>query len=329
MHAPFRNVQVPKCNGPRVLKGYTLNGYEIIILENELLRVVVNVGRGAMIPEFTYKPRDIDVMFKNPGGLRPHDTFTPSSYEAPPLRDHHPGGWYECFPSGSTPVTQEGAHIGFHGEIWGMPFELNSTEEDETHCSATMTAFTLRTPWKLQKTFSLKKNDPTLYLEETATNLGNIDLTVMWGQHPFYGAPFIDEHCYLEMPATGFFDSADKPMARLRWPEKEGRDFTKVGQPGSETGKMIFVTDFETGMYRIVSPTWNVALEMRWDAAKFPYCWVYENCNQKSAWFGRAYGLAVEPFTGLPKAIEEGHGVLPIAAGQSETVRFTLAMLPI
>jgi galactose mutarotase-like enzyme len=328
MQAPFRNTQVPKNHGPRALKGYTLNGYEIVILENELLRVVINVGRGAMIPEFTYKPRDLDIMFKNPGGMRPHDTFTPSSYETPPLRDYHPGGWYECFPSGSAPVTQEGAHIGFHGEIWGMPFELNSTVEEENLCSATMTAYTLRTPWKLTKTFMLKKNDPTLYLEETATNLGNLDLTVNWGQHPFYGAPFIDEHCRLEFPATGYFNHDDSPMVRLRWPDRD-KSLAKVGKPGSNTGKMLFVTDFEIGMYRIVSPTWNVALEMRWDAEKFPYCWVYENCNHTPAWHGRAYGLAVEPFTGMPKAIEEGHGVMSIAAQKSETVRFTLAMLPL
>jgi hypothetical protein len=39
-------------------------------------------------------------------------------------------------------------------------------------------------------------------------------------------------------------------------------------------------------------------------------------------WFGRAYTLALEPFTGLPKALEEGKGVIPVAAGKSETVRF-------
>jgi galactose mutarotase-like enzyme len=329
MHAPYRNVQRPKCHGPRVLKGYTLNGYEIIILENEFLRAVINVGRGAMVPELLYKPRDLDVLYKNPNGMRPHDTFTLSSYENHPLADHHPGGWYECFPSGSAPVRQEGVHIGFHGEIWGLPFELNSATESDTECSATMTAYTIRTPWKLEKTFSMKKNDPTLYLKETATNLGAIDLTVMWGQHPYFGAPFIDDKCRLELPATGFFDHSEDPMIRRRWPmDANGRDLTKVGGQKSGIGRMVFVTDFETGKYRIVSPTWNVALEMCWDADKFPYCWMYENCNQKAGW-GRSYGIAVEPFTGLPKAIEEGHGVLPIKGGESETVAFEMRIVPL
>ncbi len=323
MQSPYRNVQSPKCHGPRVLKGYTLNGYEIIVLENELLRVVVNVGRGAMIPEFLYKPADLDVLWKNARGLRPHDTYTPSSYEPAPLRDHHPGGWYECFPSGSTPVTQHGAHIGFHGEIWGLPFELESATEDEDQCSAVMTAFTHRAPWKLTKKYTLKKNDPTLYVEEVATNLATIDLAVMWGQHPIFGAPFLDEHCYIEMPATSYFDMGDKPMARRRWPTApDGSDLSKVRAPDSKRSKMAFVTDLTEGKYRVVSPTWKLAFELCWDAAQFPYCWVYESCGETNApWWGHGYLLAVEPFTGLPKAIEEGHGVINIKAGQSETVR--------
>ena len=319
----YKNAQCPKCHGPRVLTGYTLNGYEIVILENEFLRVVVNVGRGAMIPEFLYKPADLDVLYKNPNGLREHRSFTPSSYETP-LTDHHPGGWYECFPSGSAPVKQKGAQLGFHGEIWGLPFELNSVGEDANYASATMTALTVRTPWKLTKTFSLKKNDPTLYLEETATNLGEQDLDVHWGQHPMFGAPFLDEHCRIEVEATGFFDAKETPMARLRWPHgRDGMDLSKVHGPKSRTGKMIYITDFGAGKYRLISPTWKLAFEMCWDAERFPYCWLYENAGELDApWWGRAYTLALEPFSGLPRAIEEGHGLIPILAGQSETVRF-------
>ena len=324
MHTPFKNVQTPKCHGPRVLTGYTLNGYELGILENELLRVVVNASRGAMLPEMTYKPADLDVLFKNPCGLRPHDSYSVSSYGIDPIRDHHPGGWYECFPSGSTAVKQQGAQIGFHGEIWGLPFEINSVSEDNNQCSVTMTAFTHRTPWKLVKTFSLKKNDPTLYLEETATNLGMTDLTVMWGQHPFFGAPFIDEHCIVEIAGSSFFDHNDNPMVRRRWPlTGAGIDLSKVSAHKPISGNTFFVTDLSEGKYRIVSPTWKLAFELCWDAAKFPYCWMFSMTNSKSApWWGRGYGIALEPFTGLPKAIEEGHGVISIAADKSETVRF-------
>lgn len=326
----YRNPQSPKCHGPRVLSGYELNGSEIVALENEFLRVVVNVGRGAMIPEFQYKPADLDVLYKNPTGLRPLGTFAVSSYENRAVMDHHPGGWYECFPNGGQGVKSGGAQLGFHGEIWGLPFELNEVHEDAESCSATMTALTIRTPWKLTKKFSMRKNDPTLYVEETATNLGATEMAVHWGQHPMFGAPFLDDKCRVEMPATGFFDSKDDPMVRLRWPKNaEGLDFSLVRGPQSHAGKMIYVTDFSEGKYRLVSPTWKLAFELCWDAEKFPYCWMYENAGQLDApWFGRGYTLALEPFTGLPGALEEGHGVLNIGAGQSETVRFEARIIP-
>ena len=240
-----------------------------------------------------------------------------------------PGGWYECFPSGSDPVKQNGVHLGFHGEVWGLPFNLESVSEDINSCSVSLSGFTVRTPWKLTKTFTLKRNDPTLYSEETALNQGKVDLDVLWGQHPMFGAPFLDEHCYVEADATGFFDSREKPMARLRWPlSREGQDMSKVRGPAAHTGKMLYLTDFSKGQYRLVSPAWKLAFEMCWDAAKFPYCWLYENAGELGGpWWGRAYTLALEPFTGLPNAIEEGHGVISIGAGQSETVRFEARMV--
>ncbi|MGD0090328.1 MAG: DUF4432 family protein [Planctomycetota bacterium] len=320
----YKNPHASKCHGPRVLTGYALHGSELVILENELLRAVVNVGRGAMLPELLYKPADLDVLFKNPSGLRPFGTFSVSSYEVQPLVDHHPGGWYECFPSGSAPVKCHGAALGFHGEIWGLPFELGAVHEDAGSCAATMTACTVRTPWQLEKTFSLRKNDPTLYVEETATNLGAVDLAVHWGQHPMFGAPFLDEQCAIEVSGTTFLDTRDNPLVPRRWPlTPDGVDLSKVRGPQSRQGKMVFVTDLSAGCYRIVSPSWKLAFEMRWDKTKFPYCWLYENAGELDApWFGRAYTLALEPFTGLPKALEEGKGVIPIAAGKSETVRF-------
>jgi galactose mutarotase-like enzyme len=320
----YRNIQSPHCHGPRVLLGYELYGSEVVILENELLRVVVNAGRGAMIHEFLYKPADLDVLFKNPGGLRPLGTSAPSSYDVAPLMDNHPGGWYECFPSGSAPVKCHGASLGFHGEIFGLPFEVNAAGDGGNECSATMTAFTVRTPWKLTKTFALKKNDPTLYLRETATNLGAVELPVHWGQHPMFGAPFLDERCRIEIPAGVVLDTHDDPLVPRKWPlDAKGADLSAVRGPESRAGKMVFATELKEGRYRLISPTWQLAFEMRWDARKFPYCWLYENAGQMDApWFGRAYTLALEPFTGLPKALETGRGVLTVPAGQSEMAAF-------
>jgi galactose mutarotase-like enzyme len=268
MLTPYRNVLAQKTHGPRAMRGYTYNGYETVILENELVRAVIIAGRGAMVHEFQYKPLDIDVLYKNPNGLRPHDSYILAAHDRP-LADYHPGGWYECFPSGSTQVEYEGMTIGFHGEVWGTPFEVDATEDSADGCSISMTGFTHRTPWKVVKQYSLKKNDPTLYLKETVSNLSHKDLNVLWGQHPFYGPPFIDEGCRIEIPATGYFDNEDKPLLRKRWPKTDqGIDLRNVGTEDFPKGKMLFATDFERGTYRIVNPKMKLGVDFNWELQK-------------------------------------------------------------
>ena len=327
----YRNVRVPKCHGPRVLTGYTLNGYEVVILENELLRVVINVGRGAAIPEFQYKPADLDVMYKTFGGMRHHSDFTLSDYNVRPLFDYHPEGWFECFPSGSAGVKQAGAEIGFHGEVWGLPFEIGAVQEDAGQCAVTLTAFTMRSPWKLVKTFALRQNDPTLYLEETATNLATQELGVMWGQHPLFGAPFVDGKCYIELPGNTVVQDWTNLASGGKWPVDDlGVDRSKVCAQESHSSKMLFITDLRQGQYRLCSPTWKLAFELQWNKDDFPWCWYYENAGVEDypGW-GKGYGVALEPFTGLPKAIERDQGVIKIAGGQSKTVNFEARVVAI
>ena len=148
----------------------------------------------------------------------------------------------------------------------------------------------------------------------------------MWGQHPTYGAPFIDDKCFIEVAAKSFLPDSKKEQKAI-WPNGlDGRDLSKVAAKHSGLSKMIFLTDLTQGQYRIVSPTWQVAFELRWDAQQFPWCWLCERCSE-GGWGD--YFLAMEPFTGLPLAIETGKGVMPIAAGKSQTTRFEAAILKI
>lgn len=321
----YKNARIRKCHGPRVLQGLTLDGAETVVLENELLRIMVNLSRGAMVTEFLHKPSDLDVLYKIPSGIRPYGSYTPCSTDVSPFSENHPEGWFECFPSGSIAVKQDGASIGFHGEIWGQPFELEAVSESAGECSIRISALTLRTPWKLTKTLSLKRNDPALFVEETALNLGADTRTIMWGQHPVFGAPFLDGRCVIQTDAKVLLPQFDKKEA-MRWPiGPEKRDFSKVAAPSSGQGKMIYLTEFKTGRYRIVSPSWKLAFELNWNTRDFPWCWVCETARNKG--WGE-YFLAMEPFTGLPKAIETGQGVISVAPKKSKTVRFEARIVP-
>jgi len=62
---------------------------------------------------------------------------------------------------------------------------------------------TVRCPFLVEKTLRLRSDRATLEIEETVTNEGAEPMDFMWGHHPAFGAPFLDEHCRLFAPATG------------------------------------------------------------------------------------------------------------------------------
>ncbi|MBI3831553.1 MAG: DUF4432 family protein [Planctomycetes bacterium] len=319
------SLRVPGYHGPRVLTGLTLHGYEAVILENELVRVLINVGRGTHIPEFTYKPKDLDVLFKHPRPHKHHASYIPTAYDERPYYDHHAGGWFECFPNGGPPQDLEGARIGFHGEVWGQPFRIDAVEENPERCALTVTGFTQRTPFQLTKTFSLRANDAALRIDEQVTNLGEQDLKVLWGQHPTLGGPLLDEGSFLECSATSYFLGEEDPPVRRKWPAQDnGRDLSRTLTKEARTSRFYYLTDFAEGKARLVSPKWKLAFEIEFDAARFPYLWFFENAGALGApWFGRAHMAALEPFSGMSSALKEGHGLIKIPAGKSVEATFT------
>ncbi|GMV81065.1 MAG: hypothetical protein AMXMBFR7_22490 [Planctomycetota bacterium] len=317
-------VRVPRNHGPRILTGYTLNGYELAYLENAKLRIAVNLSRGSHIPELVYKPRDLDLMFKPPQGHLHHTAFIPTAHDEKPYFDHHAGGWFECFPSGGPPVEYHGGRLGFHGELWGTPFAVERIEESADGCALTLVARTHRTPFEVRKTFKLTADEAELTITERVTNLGAVDLDVLWGQHPTFGAPFVDEHAYVEAPASKYLEAPDaqtfKPWPR--GPLADG-DLRRVRGQESRSGKMAYLTGLDEGRARLVSPSHGLAFELRWDATRFPYLWYYENAGQTGLpWFGRGYAVALEPFTGAGWSQAEGKPTLTIRAGASVEAAF-------
>ncbi|MCZ7644231.1 MAG: DUF4432 family protein [Planctomycetota bacterium] len=315
--------RVPRCHGPRVLTGFTLNGYEALFLENEKVRAAIGVGRGSVIQELTYKPRDLDILFKPPQGHLHHTGFIPTSHDERTYFDHHAGGWFECFPSGGPAVEYHGGRLGFHGELWGTPFAVEALEEDEHGCAVKLAGHTHRTPFKVEKTFAL--NGAALTIDEAVTNLGADDLEVLWGQHPTFGAPFVDPQAYVECAAKSYLESADAREPKP-WPQGPlaDEDVRRVRPRESRQGKMCFLGELTDGRARLVSPSWKLAFEIGWDAARFPVVWYYENAGSPGLpWFGRAYCVALEPFTGIGWKRPGEKQTLTIPAGQTIKAHWT------
>ena len=188
----------------RIDEQIRLSGVPALCLENEQIRIVVLTGKGTDILEFRHKATDTDVLFKTPWGLKNpqtyvHDTPEPSA----PFMDFYPGGWQELFPNAGNACHYKGAEFGFHGEICKVPWEHSVLEDTRQRAAVKFWVRTVRAPFLVEKTLSLEAGRPTLVIEETITNEGAEPMDFMWGHHPAFGAPFLDEHCRLFTPAGG------------------------------------------------------------------------------------------------------------------------------
>lgn len=277
---------------------------DAIILENDRIRAEISPSHGGAVQQLFYKPANLPLFYDN------------RVADAPPqLIEHVPGGWFECFPNSGMPGT---------GREWAVPFSISASSA----ASVTLEGISPHAPVKIVKTFSLGDGPSAIAIDETISNLQDTELAVFWGQHVMLSAPFYAAETRIEVPATSYFDPREDPILRMRWPlMADGTDLSKVG-PGTLGSKLFYLSDFSEGRYRVVSPQSKLAFEMRWDANQFPYCWMMENTSSGEAnWWGNRNTLCLNPFTGLPQALKEGHGLLTIPPRASVTARFETAII--
>ena len=62
--------QLERNHGCRVSDAWTFRGLKTAVIENELLRVVVLIDKGADIYQFVHKPSDTDFLWRSPWGVR-------------------------------------------------------------------------------------------------------------------------------------------------------------------------------------------------------------------------------------------------------------------
>src|SRR6185503_4201283 len=172
-------------------------------LENEKLRVTVIADKGADIYEFLYKPRDVDFMWRSWVGLRDRAHIVPTSAraEAGAHMDYYEGGWQELFPNCGTLSLHQEAEIGQHGEVLLLPWSYTITKDEPDEIEVRFEVRTIRTPFHLVKSMSLRRNEAVLRIHERVTNESGQSVSFTWGHHPALGWPFIDESCRVDLPA--------------------------------------------------------------------------------------------------------------------------------
>jgi hypothetical protein len=323
------------------LHDYVMLGYRTIALENELLRVEVLADKGSDIVGFLHKPSDTDFLWRREPGLRPAGQgYQPRGVGEAVFVDGYEGGWQECLPNGGEPVVYKGAELPFHGELLGIPWEVEILEDRPELVSVRFAARTMRTPFRIEKTLTLRSGRASLEIEERVSNLANEPMQLMWGHHPAFGPPFIDSSCRINLPpCTASTDRAgewpggyiefpatfDWPMAPLR--DGGARDISAIPGANAGTADWVRMSGFEEGWYGITNGRREVGFGLRWDATLFKHLWFWHVWGGMPGypWYGLNYCCALEPWTswpdgGLLRAIENG-SALEIGARDSIETR--------
>ena len=311
----------------RLNENLRINGVPAVLLENEQLRVVVLTGKGTDILQFYHRATGIDVLFKTPWGVKNPQTYvqdTPAI--AAPFMDFYPGGWQELFPNAGDNCVYKGAELGFHGEICKVPWEFEVLNNSPQQVTVKCRVRTVRVPFLVEKTLTLKSDRASLDIEETITNEGAEPMDFMWGHHPAFGAPFLDEHCRLFAPATGVETGHALPAHQLlpsetrfeRFPsvrtdEGDYFDLSRMWPATARFTHLSYLTGLNDGWYCLVNEKTRLGFALRWDLCVFRYLWLWQEFGGTSQypWWGRGYVTGIEPHSSIPgrgleKAIERG-----------------------
>ncbi|MGE5528201.1 MAG: aldose 1-epimerase [Patescibacteria group bacterium] len=303
--------------GCRVILDATIGGFRAVFLENEQLRVTVLADKGADIQEFLHKPTDTDFLWRSPMGLR-HPTLnvSPPSANGGEWLDYYEGGWQDLFPSGSSASSYKGADFGFHGESSTAPWQVDLVTDSPEEVAVRFSLYTCRSPFYAERVLSLRRGEPVLRVDETLTNLGREEMDLMWGHHPALGAPFLSGDCAIDLPTVGrvwvgpepyFERQRVKPGGGAEWPWAEGRlggrvDMSLVPGPEVETADVLGLTGLAAGWYAVTDRRRRISFGLAWPVEVMPWLWFWQVCHGAYGypWYGRAYVMALEPWTTPP-----------------------------
>ena len=307
------------------LREFILKDYRAVTLENELIKVTILIDKGTDIYEFVYKPMDLDFMWKSRVGLRSMKNYQPMRPGSGGMfLDFYEGGWQELFPWGGHASDYRGVNTGLHGEVslepWEYRVDLDTPEEIQITCSIR----TRRAPFALTKSFRLRRNVPALLIKETAENESDSEMKAVWGHHPAYGWPFLDDSCVIDLPpcqvmTLGELDETSrlKENSSSPWPMVELRDggslnLAEIPHPSVGSHDLAYLHGFEEGWYALRNRTRKVGIALSWDARVFPWMWywqLFRGGPDYPTWSSE-YVAAIEPVTSLtPRfgdAIENG-----------------------
>jgi len=306
-------------------------GLPAVVLENELLRVGVLVGKGSDVFELLYKPRDVDLVWLTERGFRP-------TALAGTFVDGYGGGWQEILPNGGAPSSYAEASFRQHDEVALLPWDAEIAEDTEERVVVRLSVACAKTPLRLVKNMRLGAGSARLELDETLVNESPVPVRLMWGHHIALGAPFLAPGARITLPdgvegiphPVGLNGDGRRVAAdRFRWPhavspQGDEIDLSVLPPPGTPS-EIVYLTGFpQPAWYEVAHD--GLSLRVEWDAVVMPYLWFWQEFGATAGypWYGRHWNIGLEPFSsyptnGLADAVENGTA-LELASGEERAL---------
>jgi len=295
-----------------------LFGLRTIILENEAIRIMFVLDKGTEIIEFNYKQTDTDFMYRSHMGLSSLGKMQYGWKDEQLVEDTYTGGWYEMFPNIGGVSKYKNALIPRYGEVCHLPWEYSILRDDPTEVSIRCFVRTTKTPFFVDKVFSIKSGIPSLFIQESAKNTSKEDVHYQWAHHPNIGGNFIDESCTIEMQAGESVVVYSPGEKRLKdgsvgqWPILKGEngievDLSKIQSPECGFCDVVHVYDLKMGRVVVKCPKKMLGIEFEWDPLMFKHIGVWQVTNGDTGYprYSDIYVLGLIPFNDRNRGIEE------------------------
>ena len=305
--------------GCRISDSWAYRGNKTVVLENELVRILILVDKGADIYSFVHKPTDTEFLWRSPWGVRDTSKFIPSTGDPVSVwLDLYEGGWQTVVPHGGYPDTVSGADMGLHGDVNTIPWDCRIEEDSPKRVSVTFVGESIRTPFKVKKTLTLEADSAILQLDETVINQSDEPQDCVWLEHIAIGPPFLSEKCRLYVPEGTriLSDPSDTdPNSKLvpgfegPWPNvplKDGTtsDFSTIPPRSDRSLDMAYMTGADDGWYAILNRDLQLGWVVNYPSEVFKYLWYWRNYagGMGYPWYGRCFNAGLEPCTSFGNA---------------------------
>lgn len=297
-------------------------GFKSLIIENELISCLVLADKGTDIIEFSYKPKDIDFMWKSPLDLNYPIAF-PLTKEngSGSFFDTYLGGWQELLPSIYAPTNYKGTNIGLHGEVTFLPWKYEIVSDSPYEVIVKFFVRMKRTPFYVEKYIKIKSDSSFLEFEEVIRNEADEDFEFMWGHHVVFGKPFLSEDCIISLPkgAVGKTMEDDYSGTSLfpvntefKWPELTDNngnkiDISKIMKSEKKTCFNTYIKNLTEAWYGITNTKLGIGFGIKWDIEVYKYLmlWFCYRGFYGYPFYGKTYQVGIEPWSAIPGSLDE------------------------